>query len=684
MLQKNLNTVSEYGGIINNAMTYQPTLPVYYSDTTGVPGMDGHYWNHNLNQYYTKSDITGGEAWNPVAQIAYAQDKQAQDKVVADWHADFKPVSWAKFTTRLYVDYAYQEHEGFNGLTVYGTQSITADTNTNAQQSWDRWFKYGIENFVTFTKSFGDHAFELLGGQGYENYNHIYLNIRGYDVPYQDVFFAYPSLTGKGQYNRLEIGDGSDAEATASYFGRLNYNYKEKILFAATVRRDGSSKFGPKVPFATFPSFSAGYNIFKEDFFKNIDALSFISNLKLRASWGQNGSKQNLGSFPYMTTMTNVYYVSNDNSQLLLGKRPGTPANQGLLWETSEQTDLAADFGLFKNSLTVTIDWYKKLTKDQIASKSDMPFYLGLSGTPAINSGKIENKGWEFDVNYKNSIGELKYNINFNASYLKNKVLAYLPYDTASDKYPYRDGANIGQFGVVNRYEPGLPVWYLIGYEATGIFQSQEQIDAYVNADGVKYQKQAKPGDVIFKDLNGDGTVNTQDIHYLGKPMPDWTFGLNFSVEYKGFDLSASFQGQVGNQIFLANYRKDRTEYNKSVLWYDNRWTPTNGENKYPRATNTDANQNYRVSSLMVYSGNYMRMKNITIGYTLPQKWSSKFAVNSLRVYFTGTNLLTFTKYPGTDPEVGMYDTNQNASYGVDKGLYPPTKVNTLGINVTF
>jgi TonB-linked SusC/RagA family outer membrane protein len=685
MKQNALNV--DNGGVVNNALVYQPSIPVFYqseAERNNVSGMNDHFWNHNGSQYYTKSNITSGEAWNPIAQIDYAKGGQTQDRIVADWHADFKPVSWLKVTSRIFIDYSYQLRNTFNGLTVYGVSPLVADSNTNVVQRWDRWYKYGIENFATFNKQLGDHYVEFMAGQSYENYHRYWLSVTGYDVPYQSEAFAYPR--NAQQIKRFGINDESsapEAEISASYFGRLNYNYKEKILFVATIRRDGSSKFGPNAQFATFPSLSVGYNIIREDYFRKIDALSFVSNLKLRASWGQNGSKQNLGSFPYMTTMTRGYKVSNNTQNLLIAKYPGTPANQGLLWETSEQTDIAADFGFFKNSLTLTVDWYRKVTKDQLASKSDLPFYNGLTGNPQVNSGEIENKGWEFDLNYRNSIGDFKYNVGFNASYLKNKVLAYLPADTAG-VYPYKDGVNFTQFGTLNRYEPGMPVWYMIGYEAAGIFQDQPAIDSYVNSEGKKLQPQAKPGDVIFADLNKDGVINPKDIHYLGKPMPDWTFGLSLNGEYKGFDLSLFFQGQTGNQIFFANYRKDRTEFNKSAMWFTNRWTPTNGENKYPRATDVDANQNFRASSLEVYDGDYLRLKNMTIGYTVPEKLSKKIHIARLRVYYTGTNLLTFTKFPGTDPEVGMYDVNANNTFGIDNGLYPPTKINSFGVNIVF
>jgi TonB-linked SusC/RagA family outer membrane protein len=696
--KRNLNATNEYGGIINNSYTYDPTIPVFYADTSEIMPtyrVDPEImaaWNRTEDgHYYSKSEITTGEAWNPVAQINYTQDKQTQDKIVADIHADLKPFKWLKLTSRIYVDYAYQKHDIFTGKNFYGVDPLVADTNTFVEQSWDRWYKYGIENYMTFDKQFGDHAVELMVGQSYENYKHDYLYTKFFNIQYNSIDYAFPGAALDTK--RFSVGDQTvnpDMSRIASYFGRFVYNYKEKYMLQGNFRYDGASNFGPDNPWGFFPSFSAGWTVSKEEFFRSVNQLAFIDVLKLRASWGQNGSRQVLGSFPYVTTMQTVYYSdASPTGSRSLAKVPGVPANRAITWETSQQTDIGVDFRFLRNTLTFSADWYKKSTIGQLAEKADMPAYLGFQGNPNVNSGEIVNRGWEFDLTYRNSRGDLQYYANFNASYLYNEVIDY-------GVKQGKDGANVGQLGVINRYDIGQPVWYFYGYEAIGIFQDTAEINhyGYVNpANGrfVKLQPSAKPGDVKFKDqpvdsLGGetDHRLDANDRIYIGKPLPDWTFGLTLGIEFKGIDLNLFFQGVTGNQVYWAGYRNDRTEYNKSVMWYDERWTGPGTSDKYPRATNTDANNNFRVSSLNVYDGDYLRLKNLTLGYTLPASISNKIFIKKLRIYYTGTNLLTWTKYPGTDPEVGMYDTNNNYSLGVDKGLYPPTMIHSFGINVVF
>ncbi|MBN1414987.1 MAG: TonB-dependent receptor [Bacteroidales bacterium] len=696
--KKNLNATNEYGGIINNSYTYDPTIPVYYPDTSWIlqtyrdnPEIMAAWNRTEDGHYYSKSAITTGEAWNPVAQIDAAQDRQAQDKIVADIHFDLKPVKWLKFTSRVFIDYAYQKHDIFTGKNFYGVDPITADSNTFVEQSWDRWFKYGIENYLTFNKMFGNHSVEVMLGQSYEDYKHDYLYTKYFHIQYNSLDYAFPNASLDRE--RFDVQDQTldpDMSRLASYFGRFVYNYKEKYMLQGNFRYDGASNFGPDNPWVLFPSFSAGWTISREEFFRNVSQLSFIDLIKLRASWGQNGSRQVLGSFPYVTTMTTVYYSdASPTGSRDIGKVPGRPANRAIAWETSQQTDIGIDLRFFRNTLSFSVDWYKKSTIGQLAEKADLPTYLGFQDRPIINSGEVVNRGWEFDLSYRNSAGDLKYFASFNASYLYNEVVDY-------GVEQGRDGANVGQLGVINRYDIGQPVWYFYGYEAIGIFQDTAEINhyGYVNpANGrfVKLQSTAKPGDVKFKDqpvdtLGGetDHRLDASDRVYLGKPLPDWTFGLTLGIEYKGFDLSIFFQGVTGNQVYWAGYRNDRTEYNRAVMWYENRWTGPGTSDKYPRATNTDANNNFRVSSMNVYDGDYLRLKNLTVGYTLPQKITKYAHISKFRIYYTGTNLLTWTKYPGTDPEVGMYDSGNNTTLGIDKGLYPPTMIHSFGVNIVF
>lgn len=698
--KNNLNTTNEYGGIINNALNYDPTIPVYYSDISEIAETYRNNpeimaaWNKTTDgHYYSKSAITVGEAWNPVAQIDYTHDKIAQDKIVADVHADFKPLKWAKLTSRFYIDYAYQKRNAFNGKNFYGVDPIVADTNTNVEQSWDKWFKYGLENYITLNKQFNNHNVEVMIGQSFEDYAHDWLYVRRYNIQYASLDYAYPGAALDLERFTISDQSGDDwaVSRLASVFGRFVYNYNEKYMLQGNFRNDGASNFGPDNKFVLFPSFSAGWTISKENFFNSAAALNnAVDYLKLRFSWGQNGSRQTLNSFPYVTLMQTVYYSDASlTGSRILGKVPGRPANTAISWETSEQTDIGLDARFLNNALSLTIDWFKKSTKGQLAEKADQPEYLGFQGIAMVNSGEIVNKGWEFDLSYRNKVGGLNYFATFNASYLKNEVVDY-------GVKQGKEGVTVGQHGLVNRYDIGQPVWYFYGYKAIGIFQDTAEINHYgtvnpTTGQFVKLQPTAKPGDIKFADLPvdslggvGDGKIDGNDRTYLGKPMPDWIFGFTLGCEYKGFDLTVFFQGVTGNQIYWASYRNDRTEYNKNLIWYENRWTGPGTSNKYPRAANSDFSKIFKVSSLNVYDGDYLRLKSLTIGYTLPKRLTERIFVNKLRIYYTGTNLLTFTSYPGTDPEVGMYDPNSNNTYGIDKGTYPPTRIHSFGVSVTF
>ncbi|MBN1599654.1 MAG: TonB-dependent receptor [Bacteroidales bacterium] len=693
---KPLDAVEQYGGIVTSATRYDPTVPVVWRDTSEMPDF---YAQPEILQamvqdgdgnYYSISSLSAAEMWNPAAKIHYTNRKQTQDKIVADFHANLKPVKWANLTTRIYTDYAYQVGRRFNGKTMYGvSDKVPADSLTNAEVQWDRWYKYGIENFVTFSNQFGNHYVELMIGQSYENYKYIWNWIKGYDIPYGDSYYAYPELGGNDNSDILYShvtgwypGQPQDIELKASYFGRFMYNYNERYLLQGSVRRDGSSKFGPKKKWGTFPAFSVGWNVHREDFFSSLAPLAFVSNLKLRASWGKNGSTQALTGFPYMSTLDIVDYVDGTpEGNLLEGKYPGTPGNAALLWETNVQTDIGADFGFFRNALTFSVDWYKRTTTDQLADKADQPLVNGLEGTAKINSGEVENKGWEFDLGYRGNFADLKYNISVNASYIKNKVIDY-------GVEQGKEGQNIGQLGAPTWYGIGEPVWYFYGYQALGIFQNQAEIDAYTYTDSLgntsPIQPRAIPGDVIWADLDDDGVISGADRKNIGKSMPDWMFGFTLGVEYKGIELSAFFQGVTGNQIFWATFRTDDYRTNRMSVWYEDRWTGPGTSNTIPRATLRDANKNHQISSLNVFDGDYLRLKNLTLAYTLPNSLTSKVAIASLRIFYTGTNLLTFTKYPGLDPEVGNHDTNQPSLLGVDLGNYPTTKIHTFGVVVTF
>lgn len=700
--KKNLNETDEFGGIITSAQFFDPTVPVYYNDSTQYPNglkdpvkLSSAVKNSD-GKYYGVSDITRGEVYNPIAGIANTYNTTTIERVLADIHGEVTFFKGLTLTSKLALDYSSQIDNVFSPKFYYSDERMQVnDTNVTIENTYTKYYKYSFENYMTFDRTIGDFNLKAMGGISYENYSPSFLYAKNFLVPYGDPKFAYihdangllpgyPPVVDGGPGDRTTYDNG---ELQNSYFGRLNIDYKEKIMLEGTIRRDGSSLFGPNNKYADFPSGSIGWNISKEDFFK--DNISFINDMKIRYSVGKNGNKQVLANRPfgYTSTMAGsgiLFYddISGINHQ---GYVPISPGNAALKWETNKQSDLGLELGFLKNQVTFSMDYFSRKTEGQLAP-STAPQYLGYNTNPDINSGEVQNKGWEFDISYRQSENAFKYSITANASYIHNEVISW------GAKNAFKDGPQIGTVGPVTRYEAGYPVWYFRGLKAIGVFQDTAEISNY-KSNGKVIQPKAIPGDVKFADINGDGQISAADATMIGKPQPDWTFGLNLSCKYKGFDLGVFFQGVTGNQIFNAVVRTDRPEYNKPEYIFTDRWTPTNKENKYPRPTYTSTNNvdNFTWSSLDISNGDYLRLKNITLGYTLPSSLTGKIGIKQLRIYGTATNLLTLTKYKGTDPEIGMNESfgrvtvqNQNGTTGIDRGLYPQPKTYTVGVNVSF
>jgi TonB-linked SusC/RagA family outer membrane protein len=456
-----------------------------------------------------------------------------------------------------------------------------------------------------------------------------------------------------------------------SYFGRITYNFDERFLAQATIRRDASSHFGPNNKWGTFPSFSLGWNLKNENFLKYSNLISIA---KIRASWGING-KDNLGDFLYAVyAQSGNNYVfgsgANGTESVNTGVKASGLANPNAKWEQSIQTDLGFDLGMWGNKFTATVDFYIKDASGMLMSMQ-VPTYAGDSA-PTGNVGTMRNKGVEFDLGWRDHIGDLNYGIKFNASYNKN-VLTHLADDatyitTSSHK-----------IGTLTRGDVGEVFPYFWGWKTDGVFQNWEEVNSYVDKDGNKIQPNAQPGDFRWVDVNKDGKINDDDRTKLGKGIPDWTYGFTFTLDWKGIDFSMLLQGQLGAQTLNVTRRTDLYYINlpKSIL---NRWTGEGSTNQYPRFCFDSANENYRVSDYWMEDASFLRARNIQLGYTLPQNFTQKFFVSRLRLYAQVENAFTLTKYTGCDPEVSGGFTE----VGVDRGVYPQNRTVTFGVNVTF
>lgn len=490
------------------------------------------------------------------------------------------------------------------------------------------------------------------------------------------------------------IQDSYSNAASLSFFGRVNYTFKDKYIFMAMLRRDGYDRFGPNNRWGNFPSFSGAWRISDEKFIQDNESLTWLTNLKLRASWGvlgNSGIPQGLYTASYITPYANYAYGSTDQTTgyqtSATGVRLNRVPNHDIKWEKIATTNVGLDMSVLNNSLSFSFDWYIKNTSNALFDTS-LPGVAGMGKSSekviyTLNVGKIKNTGCDFDVTYVNRIGkDFNYSINTNLGFFRNKVLA-----TNEENEIMIAGTVTG--GTVSYTQPGLPMGTFFGYKTIGVFQTQEEVDEYnrkAKENNWQYYQKAKTGagDLIFADINGDGHIDSEDITNIGSPWPDFTYGINIGCNYKWFDFSVFFQGVQGNEIYNDFRTKTHTfnlDYN-STTHILNRWTEAGSTNKNFRLSSDDPNQNEgTISTWFIEDGSYLRMKNIQLGFTLPKAWSKKILMSNCRFYVSAQNLLTFTKYEGFDPE---FATSSNTAYGIDTGYYPQGKTVLCGVQVEF
>jgi TonB-linked SusC/RagA family outer membrane protein len=511
-----------------------------------------------------------------------------------------------------------------------------------------------------------------MAGQSARDHDATQLTGRGYDLKAYDPNMAIINNAQKDISTGGRTANGyTGASALASYFGRVSYNYAERYLFQATIRYDGSYKFGGNNKWGSFPSFSLGWNVWNEPFLQSYKPEWFDA-LKLRGSWGVNGSER-IGEWAYMSLMEsglNYYFGGGSNNKLYYGISAGRLPNPNISWEKSQHTDIGADFSFFHNALTFTFDWFYKRTIDMLRDAANVPGYTGQS-PPRVNAGTVENTGIEFDVNYRFSpIKDLNIGLKANASYVKNTIVDY---GNASGENSY---GGIGAASLSNfiYQRNGYPNPFFYGHVTDGILQTQAEADAY----NFTYNQNAKPGDVKFKDVNGDTVLNNDDRTMIGKPVPDWVFGFTITASYKGFDFYTFLQGVEGCEIFDISKRPDVPKANLPA-WIMDRWTGEGSSNQYPRLVSSESNNNWRPSDLFIKDGSYLRIKAVQVGYTLPQQLTRKASIERIRVWVGAENLFTFTKYEGFDPEIG------DGQLGVSRmGNYPVARTINCGVEITF
>ena len=670
-----LDVNSQWGNEIGSALALPPVIAPYVSGQDAQDQID--YYSSTYPEEYVPMYDNGqllnipgagfNEMANPLASFQLPAGKNWSHKFVSNFSATLSIWDGLKYRVSYSTDMSFWGNHSY--AVPYWISPTKHRNYSSASQESDRGTVWQLENVLSYDKTFGKHSVNVVLGQSaFENSGWTLgasrNNLKDYSKPWIN---AATGLASDG--DRDGWGGPGVNHTMSSLFARLSYNYDERYMVQGTIRRDGSSRFGTNNKYGTFPSVSVGWNVMNEKFMKSTN--DWLNNLKVRFSWGKNGN-DNIGDFRY-TVLTQGgnnygYGMAGGEKEINSSKASGL-ANPDLKWEESEQYDLGIDFGFLNNKLIFTVDWFKKKTNGMLKDMN-IPSYVGES-KPIGNVGDMENTGIEFELGYKFNISDAKFQIKANASYLKNKLVKL------GNAAGYETYDNVSNLGNISRAEAGEPFPYFWGYKTAGIFQNWDEVNAYTGANGL-IQPDARPGYVRFVDINGDGTIDDADRTKIGKGTPDWTFGGTFNAAWKGFDFMMFWQGTYGNDIFDATRRLDLPAINLPS-WFLGRWTGEGTSDKYPIYIQGDAT-NWQASDLYIHDGSYIRLKNIELGYTIPEYLTKRAFISRLRLYVAAENLLTFTKYWGFDPEISSAAT----SCGVDFGVYPQPRVLRVGVNLTF
>jgi len=629
------------------------------------------YDDSRLGGYRSPDRVDGSDPQNPVLHTELRQDFNRDLKLLGNVFAEYDFGAGFSYRVQLGIDYNQGNDSRF--MPQYDAGDFDINETADLQETNSRFFRSMITNQLNYNNSFGDHtlAVNLIYEVTQDQFKTF--NASGENL----ISSELEALSGVSNPN---VGGSISEYALISYLGRVNYDYKGKYLLSASIRRDGGSRFGPGNKWGVFPSFSAGWRLTEEAF---MSGVTWLSDFKLRGSYGEVGNDR-IGDYRYQATIDGNYRYNYDGNTITASTISAL-ANEDVKWESTKMTNVGIDMGFFSDRLRANIEWFKNDSEDLLLDVP-IPFSLGYDGAPVANVGTVSNQGFEFALGYQKGEGAFTWSLDANFSIVKNELLSL--------------GIGNSIFGPafegnpVTYTEEGQPIAYFYGWVVDGIFQEGEDTSSQANAEA---------GDIRFKDIAGppdedgnptgpDGIIDANDRTNIGHFLPDFTYGLSYNAGWNNFDLSLFLQGVSGNEIINTNlYDLEGMPrlFNAGTRVLD-RWTPTNTDTDVPRAVTGDPNGNARLSSRFVEDGSYMRIKNLTIGYTLPQTALSGFAkgaIKNLRVYFSANNLLTVTNYSGYDPEIGSNSANAEETTlrsGVDYGQYPQPRTFLGGIQIGF
>jgi len=642
------------GSVLFNGVNMPSTVPVY--------GPDG--------DYYLAPSYLGIEIINPLQQIANTYNDYYLNKFNGNLGLEAKFAKHFSANARFGFNTTNTYYKSFSMIVDYGGKVFDV-TRSSVYQSKDNFNDYTFDAFVTYDNNFkGVHnLIATLGTTIYKTWGNN-LNATGFDVPnnsweYADIGLANGLNTAKA------TGSWVYDQRRLSYFGRVQYDYDGKYLASAMLRRDASTKFGPDNTAAWFPSATLGWIISKENFMANATKLDLF---KFRLSYGILGSDK-IGDYQYISQLNGegVYVFNN---QLTYGRAVGALPNPGIKWEQSEQFDLGFDLMFLKDRINITMDYFNKKTNNLLISNIPVSGIFGIAAPgasgPTVNAGTVRNSGFEFSIGYRGFIKEeFTYDINYNFTYLNNEVLE------VNNGTGFVEG---GSFGVGQpmpaRMEVGLPIGYFYGYQTDGIFQSQAEVDEHPSQTALGAA--ASPGDIRYKDVNGDGVLDSDDRTNIGDPIPKYIMGLNITFGYKGFDFTTYLFASIGNEI-VRNYERAQPNVNRLTYTMD-RWTGPGTSTTVPRVT-TAATANNIFSDFYVENGSYMRIQRMQLGYTIPEDITMKIKIKKVRFFVAINNLVTVTKYMGYDPAASS---GAPIGSGFDPGFYPAARTYIFGLNLNI
>ena len=659
---RSVSAQNEYGSMISGVMMMDPITAVTYSPDNLPAHMQNainqgyHLMQDENGNYYGASQWYAGENFNPLVMRDNTIAKNSGFNVNGSIYADFKPFDGFTFTSRFGYRLSGTRSATTN-LPFYGNATQHREyVNVSSNSSTTIYYQW--ENFANYVKTFKDvHTISAMLGMSFQESTNDYVNGsltgNGEDAVQQNnPLFYYLNYANASATKGLQ-GEKTRS-AKMSYFGRVGYDYMGRYMVQASLRADAAdlSQLPLTNRWGYFPAVSAGWTVSEEKFFEPVK--DYIPSLKIRGSWGQNGSLSALSGYQYATDMVSgIFYPFTSGNNYTTAVAPGSMGNNELKWETSEQFNIGFDARFLRDRLTFSMDYFNKKTKDLLIWNTTPSLTAGGSISP-INAGNVSNKGFEFELGWRDNIKDFSYSVRANLATLKNEV-TYL--DPSVERI---NGSNYHTY-TISYFEEGYPVYYFRGYKFLG-----------VNPEN---------GDPIFADLDGDGQIADGDRTYIGDAIPDFTYGITLTAAYKGLDLTIFGTGSVGNDIFHCSYRPDFTTANLyKEVFYDNRWTTENHSGTVPRANATNMDK-YITSDAMIYDGSYFKIKQIQLGYSLPKNLLKKAYIGNLRLFCSLEDFITFSSYPGFDPEASA---NATTGMGIDKGGYPSMKKVVFGLNIEF